>query len=451
MGTDLLNEALLHPVFQIRPAAFFHPEAPTYKSRSVFFGPRFENSSLFGAVLRLALLYCALLCGNAAFSADEAVRPDVGKLLNKAQELHGLKEYAQALGQIAEAEKIGTLKPLERFYAERMRAMVLISTDDQAGAAKTLEAALASERGGDADRLAILENLVLTHYRAKAYTKSAAWAERYLAQGGTNAGIADVQIQALYLAKQYPSAAALLDKQVSAIIAAKRTPTDAQLRMLASAYQQNKDYANYLKTAKIIARYYPKPEIWKELIYRVLARNDFPDVLEIDSNRLLRATKSPIKTAELLEQAQLTLATGYAGEAFDILSAVDRNDSTIPASELIRLDQMLAKVTRMRQEDEAALSSLDARMEAAKEPNLLVNAALSLSFLGNHAHALAMVDRALAKPGLRQPEMAKLRKAYVLARADKREEALALLDTISGTSPEAELAGLWRIFLQSSN
>ena len=106
-----------------------------------------QTSSLVSAVLRLVFLYFALLCGNAAVSADETVRPDVGKLLNKAQELHGVKEYAKALGQIAEVDKIGALNPLERFYTERMRAMVLISTDDQAGAAKTLEAALTSERG----------------------------------------------------------------------------------------------------------------------------------------------------------------------------------------------------------------------------------------------------------------------------------------------------------------
>lgn len=409
-----------------------------------------QNTSRFSASLRLVFLSFALLCGNAAISADEGVRPDVAKLLIKAQELHGQKQYAQALAHIAEVEKFAPSNALERFHTERMRAMVLLSNNEQAGAAQALEAALDSERGEAADRMAIMENLVLVLYRATAYEKSALWAERYLAQGGTNAGIANVQIQALYLSKQYPSAAKLLDKQVTETIKAKRAPTDVQLRMLASAYQQSKDDANYLKTAKIIARFYPKPEIWQELIYRVLARNDFPDALETDSNRLLRATKSPIKTAELMEQAQLTLKTGYAGEAFDILSGVDRKDASIPASELTRLDQMLAKVTRMRQEDEAGLGSLDARMDAAKDPNLLVNAALSLSFLGQHTRAIAMIDKALAKPTLRQAEIAKLRKVYVLVRADKREDALALLDAIAGTSPEAELAGLWRLFLQSS-
>jgi hypothetical protein len=61
------------------------------------------------------------------------------------------------------------------------------------------------------------------------------------------------------------------------------------------------------------------------------------------------------------------------------------------------------------------------------------------------------MDKALAKPALRQPELAKLRKVYVLVRADKRDDALALLDAFTGASPEAELAGLWRLFLQSSN
>ena len=410
-----------------------------------------QTSSLVSAVLRLVFLSFALLCGNAALSADETVRPELGKLLVKAQDLHDQKQHALALGHIAEVDKISTINPLERFHTERMRALVLMSTDELVGAAKALEAALAGERGNNTERMAITENLVLVHYRAKAYEKSAAWAQRYLAQGGTHTGIADLQIQALFLAKQYLSAAALLDKQVAATIEAKRVPTDMQLRMLASAYQQIKDDANYLKTAKIIARYYPKPEIWQELIYGLLARNDFPDALETDSNRLLRATKSPLKTVDLLEQAQLTLQTGYAGEAFDILGAVDRQDSTAPASELTRLDQMLAKVSRLRQEDEAGLASLDARMDAAKEPHLLVNAALSLSYFGQHARAVAMVDKALGKPGLRQPEMAKLRKTYVLVRADQRAEALALLDSITGASPEAELAGLWRLFLQSSN
>ena len=58
--------------------------------------------------------------------------------------------------------------------------------------------------------------------------------------------------------------------------------------------------------------------------------------------------------------------------------------------------------------------------------------------------------KALAKPALRLPEIAKLRKAFILVRADKRDEALALLETFSGTSPEADLAGLWRLFLQSN-
>ena len=401
--------------------------------------------------MRLVLLCVALLCSTTALSADETVRPELGKLLVKAQELHDQKQHAQALAQIAEVDKINTINPLERFHTERMRAMVLISTDEPSGAAKALEAALASERGSGADRMAITENLTLMHYRATNYEKSAAWAQRYIAQGGTNAGIASVEAQALYLAKQYPGAAQLLDKQVTQAIAAKRAPTDMQLRMLANAYQQTKDVASYLKTVKIIARYYPTPEIWLELIYRVLSRNDFPDALEPDSNRLLRATKSPLKTAERMEQAQLSLKTGYAGEAFDILWGVDRKDSTIPASELTRVDQMLDKVTRLRQEDQAGLAGLDARMDAAKDPHLLVNAALSLSYFGQHARAVAMVDKALGKPGLRQPEMAKLRKVYVLVRADQRAEALALLDSMTGTSPEAELAGLWRLFLQSSN
>ncbi|NDH53814.1 MAG: hypothetical protein EBY24_17915 [Betaproteobacteria bacterium] len=49
-----------------------------------------------------------------------------------------------------------------------------------------------------------------------------------------------------------------------------------------------------------------------------MKRKDFPSYLEIDLNRLMRATGAQLDAEDLMEQAQLALRTGFTAEARDI-------------------------------------------------------------------------------------------------------------------------------------
>ena len=378
----------------------------------------------------------------------ESIRPEVLRPLIAAQELNNQKKHADALARIAELDSLAAANPLEVFTIERMRAVVMMASNDPGNAAKALEKALLTGRGPAADRLALIENLALIQYRQKDYNGAALWAGRYFQLGGQLDGLRTAQTQALYLSGQFKSASELLQQRLADDLKAQRKPEEIQLRLLASSYQQLKDDRAYANTLRSIARYYPKPEVWLELCYRLMKRKDFPSYLEIDVNRLMRATGAQLDAEDLMEQAQLALRTGFTAEARDILVAAKALAKNAAPADALRLDEALAKVMRMQEEDKETLSDLDAQLAKAGDANPLVNVGLNLAINGQFERAIAALELAFNKGGLRQPEAARLRQAYVLSLAGQRDKAITALAAVSGESAEAELAQLWRLHLE---
>ena len=378
----------------------------------------------------------------------ESIRPEVLRPLIAAQELNNQKKHADALARIAELDSLAAANPLEVFTIERMRAVVMMASNDPGNAAKALEKALLTGRGPAADRLALIENLALIQYRQKDYNGAALWAGRYFELGGQLDGLRTAQTQALYLSGQFKSASELLQQRLADDLKAQRKPEEIQLRLLASSYQQLKDDRAYANTLRSIARYYPKPEVWLELCYRLMKRKDFPSYLEIDVNRLMRATGAQLDAEDLMEQAQLALRTGFTAEARDILVAAKALAKNAAPADALRLDEALANVMRMQEEDKETLSDLDAQLAKAGDANPLVNVGLNLAINGQFERAIAALELAFNKGGLRQPEAARLRQAYVLSLAGQRDKAITALAAVSGESAEAELAQLWRLHLE---
>jgi len=309
--------------------------------------------------------------------------------------------------------------------------------------------ATAAARSGEfADRLALIENLALIQYRQKDYNGAALWAGRYFELGGQLDGLRTAQTQALYLSGQFKSAAELLQQRLADDLKAQRKPEEIELRLLASSYQQLKDDRAYANTLRSIARYYPKPEVWLELCYRLMKRKDFPSYLEIDLNRLMRATGAQLDAEDRMEQAQLALRTGFTAEARDILVTAKALAKNAAPADALRLDEALAKVMRMQEEDKETLSDLDAQLAKAGDANPLVNVGLNLAINGQFERAFAALELAFNKGGLRQPEAARLRQAYALSLAGQRDKAITALAAVSGESAEAELAQLWRLHLE---
>lgn len=390
----------------------------------------------------------ALAClGAAAQAQPETLRAEVIKPLQQAQELNKQNKNTEALARFVEVDALPAGNPLEVFTIERLRAVVHLAAGNSAAAAKAIEKALQTERGTVADRVALMENLVLIQYRAKQYADAALWAGRYLALGGQREQLRQVQGQALYLSGQFQPAADILQPRLTAEIAAGRVPDEVDIRLLASAYQQTKNTAAYADTLEILVRFYPKPEVWADLLFRVLQRKDFPAYLEIDLRRLMQQVGAANTFADALDHAQLAISAGYPAEARKVLESVKATAKPESPEEGSKLNAQLANATRLQQEDDKQLPQLEAQLAQARDGNPWVNTGLNLALAGQAARGATLIAQGIEKGGLRQADAARLRLAYAHVLAGQKDTARTVLQSLTGTTPEALLARLWLLHL----
>lgn len=402
----------------------------------------------FVAVLTLAWLLTLTVClpGQAT---QETLRAEVLRPLQMAQELNRQNKNSEALARFAEVDSLPALNPLEVFTIERLRAVVLMATGDSAAAARSLDKALQSGHGAVPDRLALMEHLVLIQYRAKAYAEAAVWAGRYFALGGQREQLRQLQGQSLYLSGQYLPASEVLRLRLDAELAARRVPEEVELRLLASAYQQIKDESGYVKMLETLVRFYPGPEAWADLLFRVMQRPDFPLFLEIDVRRLMQQVAATSSVADILEHAQLALSAGYPAEARRVLEAAKSADKTGTPQDEAKRNALLAQATRLQLEDDRQLSQLDAQLAKARDGNPFVNMGLNLALGDQAERGATLIAQGINKGGLRQPDAARLRLIYAYHLAGQKDNARAACQALTGSSAEAALARLWLLHLNT--
>ncbi|MGZ5098483.1 MAG: hypothetical protein ACXWG9_12085, partial [Usitatibacter sp.] len=142
---------------------------------------------------RLRACFCAALAvGFAVLGPDahaqqkaDAVRPEVGKPLQEAQNLSKAGHHREALAKINDADAVANKTPNETFLIQRMRGSVASAAGDNEGAIRAFEAVLSSGRLTGRDQLQMVQAVAVGYYKAKDYAKAAQWGQRYFKEGGS--------------------------------------------------------------------------------------------------------------------------------------------------------------------------------------------------------------------------------------------------------------------------
>ena len=402
------------------------------------------------AGLKVAWIVLLMVSASTGYAQQETLRDQVLRPLQAAQELSKQNNNADAIKHFVEVDALGAANPLEVFTIERLRAIVLIAAGDSAAAARALGTALKTERGTLPDRLALMEHLALIQYRGKSYAEAAHWAEQYVTLGGQRDQLRQVQAQALYLSAQYPRAIEVMEQRLKIELAARRVPDAMELKMLANAYQQTKKESGYVKTLETLVRFYPGPEVWVDLLYRVMQRPDFPLYLEIDVRRLMQQVGATVSAADSLEHAQLAISAGYPVEASQILGAAKQAGMLEAPQDKAKFNVLMDQAMRMKLEDDRLLTQLDGQLANARDGNPYVNTGLNLALGGQAQRGVALILQGIEKGGLRQPDAARLRLAYAYALSGQKEKSRAVFTAFTGASAEAALAHLWLLHLDAA-
>ena len=397
-------------------------------------------------------LAAGLLAGLVVFTAQaqaqaqEALRPEVGKPLQAAQELIKAQKYKDALAKVRDADAVPGKSANESLMVERMRIAAASGAGDVETAAKAFEVISASGKVSAADKSRMIESIAGSYYRAGNYAKALQWSQRYLNEGGTNPAIRTLLIQSQYLSGDYAGAAKELTTEIQAAEKNGTPPGEDRLKLLLNAALKLGDNDTYVYTVEKLVTYYPKKEYWVDLLSRMQRKPGFSDRLALDAYRLSLATGSMSAAADYMEMAQLSVQAGFAGEAKQVLDKGFAAGVLGAGTEGARHKRLRDLVDKKLAEAQAAQAQTDKEAGAAKDGAELVKAGFNQVFAGQGTAGLARMQQGLAQGVTKHPNDAKLHLGVAYWLSGDVAKAQSAFKTVSGTDGTADLARLWSLF-----
>jgi tetratricopeptide (TPR) repeat protein len=141
--------------------------------------------------------------------------------------------------------------------------------------------------------------------------------------------------------------------------------------------------------------------------------------------------------------AQLALQEGQAGEAKKLLDEGFASGLLGKSADAERQKRLLALATQRATDAPAALTAAEAEAEAAKDGNDLVRIGFAWTSLGQVDKGIALMQKGIAKGGLKRKDDANLHLGIAYLRAGQKAKATQAFKSVTGTDGTADLARLW--------
>ena len=406
------------------------------------------------AVGAMALVLGAGPQGEIGFSQasaqSEGVRPEIGKHLKDAGALIKAGKYKEALAKVKDAEGVSGRTANENYQLEYMRVAAASGASDTDSMVKGFEALKASGKLGAADQLRMIESIAGTYLRNRDHAKALTWAQRYFKEGGNSATMKEVLSQAQYLSGDMASIIKETSEEVAADEKAGRTPSQNKLNLLLNAAMKAKDSATEASALEKLLTYYPRKELWADVLSRVQQKPSFSDRFSLDIYRLKLATGNFRDANDYMESAQLAVQAGFPDEGKQIIDKGFAAGTLGQGNEGARHKRLQDLIVKKVAEAKAAAPTAEKEAQDAKDGNALVTLGLAYAFRGEAAKGAKLVEQGIAKGGLKRPEDAKLYQGMAYFQGGDQAKALAAWRSVKGTDGVQDLARLWSVYARSA-
>ncbi len=371
----------------------------------------------------------------------DAVRPEVGKPLQDAQNLMRTGKYREAMNKVNDADAVANKTASESFLIQRMRGSVASASGDTEGAIRAFEAVLNSGRVSGRDALQMVQAVAVGYYKAKDYAKAAQWTQRYFKEGGSDPAMRTMLLQSYYLSHDCASVNKMLGS--AAAEDSSRKASEEELQILANCYLQQRDTGGYVAAIEKLVVYYPKKEYWTDLLARVQKKPGFSDRLSLHVYRLRFATGNLTKTDDYLEMAQLALQAGVPAEAKGVVDKGYEVKLLGAGKDAERHQRLRDLVTKSLAESQKNRDKEEQEALAAKDGNDLVKIGMNYVYEGKAEKGLSLIEQGIKKGGLRRPDDAKLLLGEAQIYAGQRARGAQTLKNVQGSDGTADMARLW--------
>ncbi len=387
-----------------------------------------------------ALLLGASLAGAAQ---AEELRAALAKPLAAARAALFAGRYSQAMADVRQADAVPGKTAHESFIIEEMRAAVAEKSGDMADASAAYQRMLASGEVGAGQAVRIYQAEASLAYRAGNYAAAVGWIDKYFKAGGSAAEMRTLQIQSLFLSKNYAEAARLQGQVVAAQARAGRTPGENELLLLYNSQKGNGDNTGALNTIKQLVLYYQKPDYWRNVIDTQRAKQGFSDRLTFDVYRLEFSLGLVNSVSDAMEMTELAVQAKLPGEAKNIVDKCYAGGLFGTGPDANREARLKALVDKTYAATLASLGKEDADAATDRDGNRLLALGETYNSYGKYDKGIPMMQAAIAKGDLRHPDDAKLQLGIAYYVSGDKKDAIATLRGVRGTDGTTDVAQLW--------
>lgn len=377
-------------------------------------------------------------------AAANQVSAAVGKPLQEAQALMTAKKFREARAKLKEADALPNKTPYEQSLVDEYTASVAVNLGDYATAARSFEATLTRGFLPAAQVPQRLMTLTQLNYHAKEYGKAIEYGNRYLKEVGANQEVAELVMQAHFQRNDYANTITALQGLIRASQQAGKAPKHAWLQMLMSSQHQLGREQDLIATLEQTLRLYPSAEYWQTMFVYV-QRGGGTDRQLLENYRLKHAVGAA-QNADYVGMAELALALSVPGDAKQVLEAgFQKGILGTAAATKDRENRLLNMARTQSAEDQKTLASQDAEMKAAAAGDGDVKLGEAYLSYAQYDKAAAVIQRGLAKGGVKDVDLAKLHLGVALLHLKQSAEAAKVFAGVSSKSRYAQLARLWGI------
>lgn len=386
----------------------------------------------------------------AAEAPKDTIRPDMYKLLDPAliKSLMAQKNYAEVKAKITAAEALPNRTPYEAFVIDRMKLALGIGSGDDAMTLAAFEATIASGRLTPTEKADFTLGMAELKLRAKDYPKAIELLKSYQAQSSTPENARSYLLRAYINSQDYASLKTEL-LPVLKVAASGGKPDPDELRNLAFAANKTKDMATYVAALEQLVTFAPSDDYWTDLMSRVQRKPTFNQRWTLDAYRLLNSTNKVLAPEEYAEATELALQQGQFAEAKKFIDQGFAAGVMNTGSNAAMYKQLRDKASKSAAEDAKSIAAEEDKANKSKDGLALVNLGYSYVAMGQTEKGIGLMEKGIARGGLKRPDEGKLHLAVAYAKAGRKDDALKTLDTVKGEDGLADLAKYWTMHLKS--
>ncbi|MHA4870168.1 tetratricopeptide repeat protein [Duganella sp. PWIR1] len=379
----------------------------------------------------------------------DAVRPEIYKLIDPAQTkpLLDAKNYTEFQSRIDQAAAMQNITPYESFVLNQMRVQLGQASGNNEMTIKGLTAMIDSGRLKPEDKLRFIDAIATIYYSGlKDFDNAIKWFERYGAESGDQVKQRQFIVRSYFLKNDFATTKTEVLKDLEAAKKTGVVPPKDTLNLLGNVGIKTKDTELYLTAVEELTRYYPTEDYWNDLLNRTRGKKTYSNRFDLDLVRLKAvAVPSKMEPEDYAEQAELAVLGGFFTEA---KIAMDKGfPGAIPAGkDKVALEKIRASANKGAADDAKNIDSGIPAAQKSKDGVGLINLGYNYVTLGQFDKGIDLMKQGIAKGVAKNPDDAKLRLGYALAMAGKKDESVALLNTITGTDGRNDLARYWIMY-----